>query len=200
MSRSYRSQKESAIAERRIARRADGRVVLPRIVEGASAVWDRHPLTKRALAKLLPTLPREYLYGLSRIELRARHRPAIGRPYGVYWPDERAIVLYSLPKTRTWAYGSIEPAWRASFERFGAVIKAEGKRVRLSWPIAGSLARWFYSEVFAHELGHHFIQRYQGKNGRIDSRGHEERVADLHARRLARASAAALDDGDESTR
>lgn len=92
MSRSFRSQKESVIAERAIERDGEGRPLLPRIVERAPAPGDIHPVSKRVLRRLLSGLPVEYLHGLSRIELRARELPLIGQPFGSYWVGERAIV------------------------------------------------------------------------------------------------------------
>lgn len=42
---------------------------------------------------------------------------------------------------------------------------------------------WFYCEVFAHELGHHFRNQYRYKRKRAEIIK-EELVADLHARRF----------------
>jgi hypothetical protein len=182
MSRSYRNQKESVTAKRRVSRRADGSIILPRVIARAPTLGDTHLITKQMLARLLPKLPVEYLYGLSRVELRARHRPAVGEPFGCYWPDERAIVLYSLPPI--WYFRSLTRSLRASLEKFYAIIDPQGDGFRISWRDEAFMALWFYCEVFVHELGHHFVEQYKSKNSRIGSRRHEELVAVLHARRF----------------
>lgn len=97
MSRSFRTEKESVAAARRIERTEDGGVILPRIVERRPKPGDSHPLPKRALQALLQKIPVEYLYGLKRIELRARWD---GMEFlACYVPQQREIRLYSLPMT-----------------------------------------------------------------------------------------------------
>lgn len=182
MSRSYRSQKESVTAERRIERAADGSPVLPRIIERAPAPGDLHPLPKRVLRQLLERIPVEFLYGLSRIELRARELPLIGAPFGSYWVDERAIVLYSFPPV--FHCRTLSGDFHRSLDRFHAAIESHPKGFTVSWPEPAMMAVWFYSFVFTHELGHHFVEQYKSKNSRIRSRKAEEFVADLHAKRF----------------
>jgi len=182
MSRSYRSQKESVTADRRIQRTADGTPVLPRIIERAPAPGDLHPLPKRVLRTLLQRVPVEYIYGLYRIELRARDLPLIGSPFAWYWVSERAIVLYSLPPVLRFRWLSTE--FRRSLNRFHADIQSDGKAFTVSWREPDNMSLWFYSYVFTHELGHHFVEQYKTKNSRIQSRNAEELVADLHAKRF----------------
>lgn len=182
MSRSYRSQKESVTAERCIQRVTDGSPVLPRIIERAPAPGDSHPLSKRVLGRLLQRVPVEFIYGLSRIELRARELPRIGAPFGSYWISERAIVLYSLPSV--FHFRTLSADFRRSLNRFHAVIKSDSDGFTISWPEPAVMSLWFYSYVFTHELGHHFIEQYKSKNSRIRSRNAEELVADLHAKRF----------------
>ena len=182
MSRSYRSQKESVTAERRIERKADGSPELPRIIERAPGPGDVHPLPKRVLRRVLQCMPVEYLYGLSRIELRAREKPFIGEPFGCYWVGEKAIVLYSLPPV--FYYRSLEIEFRRSLKRSRAMIESIAYGFKISWPEPEMMSRWFYSYVFTHELGHHFVEQYKTRNSRIRSRNAEEWVADLHAKRL----------------
>ena len=143
---------------------------------------DRHPLTKRSLAGLPTRIPVEYLYGLSRIQLRARQRPAVGEPFGRYRIRTRDILLFSLPPV--WYCKPLDPYFRASYEKFDAVIDQEGEGFRISWRSPAALSLWFYCEIFTHELGHHFVEQYRAKNGRIASARHEELVADLRARRF----------------
>jgi hypothetical protein len=182
MSRSYRTQKESVIAERRVARHPDGSVILPRVIECIPTPGDCHPLTKRTLARLLPKIPVEYLYGLSRIELRARHRPGVGEPFARYRVGSRDMLLVSLPPV--WYCKPLDPYFRASYEKFNAIIEQEGEGFRISWRGPAALSLWFYCEIFTHELGHHFVEQYRAKNGRVGSARLEELVADLHARRF----------------
>lgn len=182
MSRSYRSQKESVTAERRIARTADGSPQLPRIIERAPAPGDSHPIPKRVLRHFLERVPVEFIYGLSRIELRARELPLIGAPFGSYWVGERAIVLYSLPPT--FQCRSLTADFRRSLNRFHAKVESHSEGFTISWPEPAIMSLWFYSFVFTHELGHHFVEQYKTKNSRIRSRNAEELVADLHAERF----------------
>ncbi|HEY5793132.1 MAG TPA: hypothetical protein VIS74_07525 [Chthoniobacterales bacterium] len=182
MSRSYRSQKESVTAERRIERTRDGSPRLPHIIERAPAPGDSHPLPKRVLHRFLQRVPVEFIYGLSRIELRARELSLIGAPFGSYWVGERAIVLYSLPPV--FHCRSLSSDFRGSLKRFHATIQSDANGVTVSWREPAVMSMWFYSFVFTHELGHHFVEQYKSKNSRIHSRNAEELVADLHAKRF----------------
>lgn len=169
-------------AARRIARLADGSVVLPHVLSRAPARGDVHPLGKSVLSHLLGKLPVEYLYGLSRVELRARQGDEVGSPFAIYWKDERAIILYSLPMV--WRFRSISRDFARSLLKFYADIQFEEESVVVSWRDESVMALWFYCDVFTHELGHHFVRQYRGKNSGIRSRRHEELVAELHARRF----------------
>jgi hypothetical protein len=169
-------------ADRRIQRTADGNPVLPRIIERAPAPGDSHPLPKRVLRRLLQRVPVEFIYGLSRIELRPRQLPLIGAPFGSYWVGERAIVLYSLPPV--FHCRSLSADFRRSLNRFHADIQSGANGFTVSWREPAVMSLWFYSFVFTHELGHHFVEQYKSKNSRIRSRNAEELVADLHAKRF----------------
>jgi len=182
MSRSYRTLRESVIAVRRAERGADGSVVLPRVVEREPAPGDIHPLSKGTVMRVLEKLPVEYLYGLSRIELRPRQGSEIGCPYGCYWRDEGAIILYSLPTV--WRLRGISKDLVRSLTRFYADFKFEEEAILVSWRDEAVMGLWFYCDVFTHELGHHFVEQYQNKNGRVQGRCFEEFVADLQARRF----------------
>jgi len=182
MSNSYRTQKESIAAERLIERDEAGKPRLPRVIERAATPGDTHPIPKRVLRRVLTEIPIEYVYGLSRIEMRARQEPGIGRPFGCYVHSERAIILYSLPPV--WHFDRLADDFRQSLERFHARIVPSSPGFIIMWPEPGLLALWFYSYVFTHELGHHFAEQYKAKNGVMPSRSVSERSADLHARRL----------------
>lgn len=183
MSRSYRTQKESVIAARRTQCDPDGNPVLPRIVARRPAPGDIHPLSKRTIARLLPTLPAEYVYGLSRVELRARQGTEIGEPFGWYGRDEHAIILYSLPTT--WKLpGGVSRQFAHTLRRFHAELTFDDNAVTVSWINEEVMGLWFYCEVFTHELGHHFSCQYESRNGRIRGKRFREIVADLQARRF----------------
>ncbi len=181
MSRSYRTQKESVIARRNIRRDPEGSPVLPRLIQRKPHQEDVHALPKQALARLLTRIPQTYLYGLSRIELRARSSKEIGQPFGLYLPDEKAILLYSLPTK--WELDFIGSSLELSIKRYyGNIIKGNGQ-INVSWPNKEVMGLWFYCYVFTHELGHHYRQqyRYKRKSGGL---AEEELVADLHAKRI----------------
>ena len=97
MSNSFRTQKESVLAARRIKRNAEGKPIFPRVVAKAPTVGDIHPFTKPQLQRLFDRIPIEYLYGLRRIELKPRLNNEVGNPFGLYLPSEKTIRLFSLP-------------------------------------------------------------------------------------------------------
>jgi hypothetical protein len=96
MSRTYRTDKENRIAERRMPRDREGNIVLPRIVRRKPRLGDVHPITNVQLSMVLDLVPLKYLYKLNSIELLPR-KDDIGNPFGYYTAHERRIVLYSLP-------------------------------------------------------------------------------------------------------
>jgi hypothetical protein len=75
VSRSYRTQKEEVIAKRNISRDSKDKLVLPRVIERKPREGDIHPISKSRVESVLAKTPDAYLYGLSRIELRARNAP-----------------------------------------------------------------------------------------------------------------------------
>ena len=172
----------SEAAHRRTSKNKAGAIIFPRIIERRPRRGDMHPLNGRAVRAILRQIPLEYLYGLSRIELRARTSD-VGVPFGQYRRDEKAIILYSLPSL--WIFPSLNPTMRHSLSRFYAKIEPtpEGL-VCVTWPKDCLMSLWFYCEVMAHELGHHYRWQYRHRNGRKGSRVDEEIVADLHAKRL----------------
>jgi hypothetical protein len=54
----------------------------------------------------------------------------------------------------------------------------------VAWRESVLMSLWFHYTIFAHELGHHFVEQYKHKNGRLLGRRHNERIANLHAERL----------------
>ncbi|HYR28527.1 MAG TPA: hypothetical protein VEU30_08680 [Thermoanaerobaculia bacterium] len=184
MSRSFRTEKPRFVAQRHLERTADGEVVLPRIVARRPAPGDGHPLTASMLrAVMRREIPPEYLHGLSRIELRPRTDGSIGVPFGCYLRDEKAILLYSLPEAWVWDEPPDDHVIQG-MQRFFAYIGHDAPRVRVRWPDPVALSMWYFIEVFAHELGHHYSHRYRGRRGGAKSRRHDEFLAELHSTRF----------------
>ncbi len=183
MGRSRNTEKESVWAALRIARDEDGEPCLPRIIARPPKGGDVHPLPKSILRGALKTIPVEYIYGLSRIELRAR-QGRIGDPFGVYRPDEKVIILYSLP--RLWVVDLMSEGGQKNLEAFGARVSQHGRQWHVYWPSEAGLAVWFFKEVVTHELGHHFSRQYEKKRGRIRGVKFREMNANLHSFRLTR--------------
>lgn len=182
MSRSYRTQKESLIAERRITRFEDGSILLPSILERSPKDGDIQPLSKQDLLYVLPKIPIEYIYGLDRIELRAREKDFVGRPFGLYRRDEKVIILYSLPKI--WRLRSGSMKFAKTLKKFYADLTFDDSCLILSWREPVLITLWYYYYVFTHELGHHFVEQYRHKNGRLLGRRHNELIANLIAERF----------------
>jgi hypothetical protein len=176
MSRSFRTEKESVTARRR------GNT-LPRVVERAPAPGDIHPLTARAIRGLFDGIPAEYLHGLTRIELRARCTAEVGQPFGCYQRREKVVVLYSVPPT-IWEFPGLRADFRRSLAACYAIISKEEGCVRVAWPDQSLISLWYYSNVFTHELGHHYVEQYRHKNGEVGGRLFNEFVAEMHARRF----------------
>jgi hypothetical protein len=127
-------------------------------------------------------VPPEYLHGLRRIELRARAARA-GDPFAVYWPDEKAIILYSLPSEWVWPGGLARSLVAMRMRRFFASLSPTTQGLRVSWPSQACLALWFYAEVLGHELGHHFRHQYRFRR-RTARRAEEEAIAMMHGNRF----------------
>jgi len=185
MSHSRNTEKESVWAAKRIGRHEDGEARLPRIITRKPRNGDIHPLPRTVLAGALKTIPVEYLYGLSRIELRARRGNRIGeQPLGVYRPGEKVIILYSLPMS--WVVDMMPEGGQEDMEAFGAKVSHHGEEWHVRWSSEAGLAVWFFKTVLTHELGHHFSEQYRNKNGRIRGIKFRETNADLHSLRLTR--------------
>jgi len=183
MARSYRTQQPEAAAKRRLTPAEDGTIRLPRIVSRRPTRGDRHPISAGALRNILGReVPIEYLNGLARIELRPRPSD-VGEPFGCYLRDERAIILYSLPLQWTW-YTPAPDALLRSMRRFYAAVDEDTYATTISWPAPEVLGLWFFVEVLAHELGHHYRNQYRIRRGNARHRRHEEFVAEMHSARF----------------
>jgi hypothetical protein len=157
--------------------------VLPRIIARKPAPGDIHPLRKRAIGGLFARIPPEYLYGLSRVELRARQTKAIGKPFGCYRRDEKVIILYSVPPV-IWHFPSLLADFRRSLTACYAVVASDEEGIRVTWPEDALISLWYYAHVLTHELGHHYVEQYRVKSGRLGGTLFAEFVAEMHARRL----------------
>ncbi len=184
MSRSRNTEKESVWAGTRIRRDEDGEPCLPRIIARQPKHGDIHPLPKSVLAHLLKSIPAEYLYGLSGVELCARQGKRIGEPFGEYRPAEKVIILYSLPTS--WIIDVMSEGGQKRMEAYGARVSQHGRRWHVHWPSEVGLGVWFFKEVVTHELGHHFAEQYKKKRGRIQGVRFKEMNADLRSSRMTR--------------
>lgn len=189
MSRSYRTQKEATIANKRMPRDRSGSIVYPRVVERKPSPGDIHPVSKPVLSRLFcDMIPLEYVYGLKRVELRPRRNNQIGYPFGEYQWDEPVIRLYSLPLE--WSFKGFDKQLLDSVVSCNGIVRLADSGedlIHVKWPGEACLGLWFYSYVITHELGHHFNERYKTKNSRSKAGKYEELVADLHAKRLTEA-------------
>lgn len=184
MSNSYRTQKESIIARRRISRDSDGAIKYPRVIEKKPAPGDIHALDKRLLERILPDLPIESVYGLRRIELRARKGAQIGKPFATYLQGERAVILYSLPLA--WSVPHLEGGFQETVGS-GAVFTKTNTGWLVQWKDESHMAFWFFNAVFTHELGHHFDWQYRNKNGLVEGHRHSELIADVRGAKFREA-------------
>lgn len=179
MAGTYKTDPPRRIAERRAERDADGKPKLPQIKSRHPHHGDVHPVPAKVLRQWLRIIPAHYYYLLRRIELRARPGE-IGRPYGFYSPHEREIVLYSLPKE--WR---VDIFAAGEMRKYGAEIQFGEDDCLIRWREHARLGLWFFHTVITHELGHHYVEAYHPRNGRVYGRDPQELVAELHSYRLS---------------
>lgn len=183
MSKSYRTELTRKIAARCFPRDREGNGILPRVIERKPCEGDVHPLHKRHIVAFLRGMPIDYLYGLKRVELRPRTSDEIGKPYGCYLIDEKAISIYSVPATQ-WQVSEIEAEW--AFQLHGAEVKVEQDHLQVLWHKPVDLAYFMYREVFLHELGHHYDNQYRYKRKELQGRPAREASANRRAFELAK--------------
>ena len=131
MSKSRRTDPPDPVARRRHEVDEDGDPRLPRIIERRPYSGDVHPIPKTVLQYLLPEVPLKYLYGLKAIELRGRQGP-IGDQFGMYFPDEKTVRLFSLPLE--WRFTRISNWLRRSLTTNGAEVPEGEDGVHVSRP------------------------------------------------------------------
>ena len=181
MARSFRTEQPAAHAARR-RRRGEAP---PRIVVRRPRVGDVHPIAPTRLRNLLRAAPQHYVQGLRYVELRARPNAAVGQPFGLYRPDEKGIILYSLPLKWTWRGLTFEPSTVPGMRMAGASVTSAASDICVFWPSRLRLGFWFWWFVLNHELGHHYRVQYRGRR-KLASLPLEEAIADLHVDRLFR--------------
>lgn len=115
----------------------------------------------------------------------------IGKPFGLYQPRDKAIYLYSLPTT--WHLPSLSKGMLAGLRQYFPQIEQKEKEVIVRWPSVEIFMLWFFLEVFAHELGHHYRNQYRSKRKKSLRMLDHELVADLHARRIKELVLAAVE-------
>jgi hypothetical protein len=186
MSRTYRTDKEGRIAERRMPRDREGNLVMPRIVRRKPRRGDVHPITNKQLMMVFDRLPLEYLYNLTSVELLPR-KDGIGNPFGYYSALERRIVLYSLPLN--WET-EFEDELSADFfgpvlrlEEYPAEVETDENIARVKWSNEEQMGFWFTRIVLLHEFVHHFRANFRSKRkaGWSIKREHEEFLTDQQA-------------------
>jgi hypothetical protein len=199
MAHSEHTDKEWLQAARNMPRGADGAIVYPPVISRKPRRGDVHPVSPAALRERMPGIRPEYLYGLRRIELRSRRSNRIGEPFGCYLFRERVVVLYSLPLV--WTLDGLSNGWKEQLTAYHAEVHKEDKDIHVSWPSDTLLDLWFWDQVFIHELGHHFVEQYKERNGRVRRRSAHEGLANLHVgrylnRRMRRLRSQKLESAD----
>jgi hypothetical protein len=181
MAHSHHTEKEWVMAGKEMPRNSDGCIRYPTVIARKPHRGDIHPLSKSFLEGMMPRVPLEYLFGLRKIELRPRLSPRIGEPFGCYLIRERVVVLYSLPLE--WWLERISQGWREHLTGYRAGVAEADGWVRVVWPGEVELMLWFWDQVFYHELGHHFVEQYKNRNGRVRTRREHEFKAGMHVGR-----------------
>ena len=206
MSRSLHTQKLSARALRRMVRprskrreeagflsgrkRATADDALPRLTIFVQKPLPgmRHAVTPRDVRDVFVRLGPASTYGLKCVRLRQECAlQSAGIVFGEYLLIGE-IYLYSLPDLPWHLPYLLAARDIAAFERFGACIasRADARTTTIAWNSDGQ-REFVLSEVLAHELGHHLLQRGKGKRKAVVCRRSDhERRADLQCRRARR--------------
>jgi len=175
MSGSSRTEPKWLQAASRVPFDRRGRAIMPRLVEHPARPGDVHLLDRRSLSRLLPRLRLEFIHGLRAIELRARVGE-VGDPYAYYDGRHKIIRLFSVPYP-DWPWPSRRLRSGSSLDACGAVLVTHGAECVLHWSSRKDAARFFFSFVLAHELGHHHAYQYKHKRRLPGSpRAHEDRA------------------------
>ena len=131
MSRSYRTRPKYILAQERMPRNKQGKIIFPRIVVRKPRHGDIHPMSKEMIARAFDKLPIEYFYGLKEIELRARPGN-IGKPFGKYSRYAKKIILYSVPEKR-WDITNPADGFISALRRYQAKISNVKGGIIVEW-------------------------------------------------------------------
>lgn len=130
--------------------------------------------------------------------MRPRSSKDVGRPFALYRRSEKSIILYSLPLEWFWSsFPSVKLV--AGMQRFFAKVDVSPQGVQVSWPAREVLSIWYYIEVLAHELGHHYRWQNRGRRRGVSLSAHEEFVAEIHSHRFYRTFLKRLREARERT-
>ena len=162
-----------------------GKIIFPNVIQKKPSSGDLHPLSKAILNKLFRLLPLTYTSRLEAIKLRPRGEQKVGDPYGSYSPEEKTIVLYSLPEG-SWKFDRLHFATRYKFTKYGFRVTNEGPLVAVKWKKLYKLAYWFYCEVLAKKLEEHYQIKYEQKHGTMTEKDLKKAHKALHSKFLTK--------------
>jgi len=159
----------------------------PRVIERKAYPGDKHPVSKKKIQHILKSIPKEYVYGVTEIELRARE-PNRGKPLGYYGTQDQKIVLYSLPEVMQINKRKIRCSRRLKdyYESYEATVEMDEASLYVSWQEIAWKEYWFIKHVVLHELGHHYSEFYKCKRKAPDSRWKQEYLANYYRDKLVR--------------
>lgn len=181
MSKSFRDRPKWKTAELKFPKDREKKFIYPRVIQSACLKKEYFPLNKVAFSALLRFLPKEYIYGLKKIELRPRPGKEIANPLAYYRSGEKTIFLFSVPKG-IWKFDKIGNT--GYYELHGAAITTNAdSSVTVVWKDRLDLAFMYYV-VFLHELGHHYQHQYRTKKGIPNSSASREKFADFISSKL----------------
>jgi len=184
MGKSYNTTPPKIKAEKAYNDLKDKLTFYPRVIERKPYPGDTHPVSKQKIQKILPYIAKEYIYGLTEIELRARE-PNRGKPLGYYGIIDQKIVLYSMPKIMRIKAKSSQRL-KEYYESYHATVIMDANTINVSWKEAEWKEYWFLKHVFVHELGHHYSEFYKCRKKAPDTRAQQEYLANLYGDKIVR--------------
>ena len=160
----------------------------PKIIERKPYPGDTHLLSKQTIKLLLSRIPKEYVYGLTEIELRARE-PNRNKPLGYYDIVDQKIVLYSMGDSMQVNLQKVRDAikFKAHYEWYKAKVEIGDPTITVTWEDKEWREYWFIKEVFLHEIGHHYSEFYKCRKKAPTTKVHQEYIADFYRDQLVKA-------------
>ena len=185
LAHSYRDRPRRITAEINFPRDKRGIMIFPKVVQRKPPKGDVYPFEVKHIRAVMRSLPKEYLYGLKQIELRPRaNLKRIGDPFGVYWGDEKKIILFSVPE-KEWLFEKLSDDFKNYYEFLSAIVSENGPHsVKVVWREKRDLA-YFYFLVLMHEIGHHIESQYSTKKKPSRKKSTGEMQAHRHSGLLA---------------